>query len=174
MENEVIAAIVGAAGGLISGAVAAWATIKAKRLDRVVEEVKLWVSAYDTKLLDQRLTDYRKLWRLTESTSRRRISKLDPSKASTLAETLTDWYYREGGIVLSEEARDKFFSARSVLESAVREELGAKWHAEVVYRFSSLRTALCEDMNSRRGPTLRPAQEKDAELEVLGESRAAS
>jgi|SRR5882672_751393 len=155
MEMEVVAAIVGAIGGIISGTVAAWATIKAKHLDRVVEEVKLWVSAYDTKLLEQRLIDYRKLWRLSEATSSGRISKLNTEAALALAEALTDWYYREGGIVLSAEARDKFLSARGALDSSVRDKLGDGWHAEVVGKFSSLRTALCEDMNSRRGPTLR-------------------
>ena len=172
MEKEVVAAILGALGGAASGAVAAWATIKAKHLDKVVEEIKLWVSAYDTKLLEQRLVDYRKLWKLTENTSRRRISKLDPKGATSLAEALTDWYYREGGIVLSEEAREKFFTARAALESPEREGLGNRWHSEIVIRFSRLRTALCEDMNSRRGPTLRSSEEKDAELDARVESEA--
>jgi hypothetical protein len=154
MEKEVIAAIVGAVGGLIAGGVAAWITIKAKRLDRVVEEVKLWVSTYDAKLVEQRLGDYRKLWTLSETTSRRRVSKLDLAAASTLAEALTDWYYQQGGMLMSGEARDGFFSARGSLESPFRNSSRDKWYAEVVEKFSGLRTALCEDINSRRGPTL--------------------
>ena len=49
MEKEVVAALLGALGGLASGAVAAWATMKAKRIDQVVEDLKLLVSAYETK-----------------------------------------------------------------------------------------------------------------------------
>ena len=36
MEKEVVAAILGALSGLASGLVATWATMKAKRIDRVV------------------------------------------------------------------------------------------------------------------------------------------
>ena len=140
MEKEVVAAFLGALGGLASGVVTAWVTLKAKgidrlvametkRIDKVVEELKLWVSAYETKMLEQRLTDYRKLWRLTESTSRRKISTLTSQSAHALAEQLTDWYYREGGIVLSEDARDKFFEARNSLEPVKRAQNTKQWHA---------------------------------------------
>ena len=172
MEKEVVAALLGALGGLASGAVAAWATMKAKRIDQVVEDLKLWVSAYETKLLEQRLQDYRKLWKLTETTSRRRIGMLTAQSAYALAEQLTDWYYREGGIVLSEDARDKFFAARNSLEASKQEREAKDWHAKVVDAFSALRTALCEDMNSRRGPRLRSGEQKDMELETRIESQA--
>lgn len=66
MEKEVVAAIVGAISGLASGLVATWATMKAKRVDRVIEDMKLWVGAYESKLLENRLQDYRKLWKLTQ------------------------------------------------------------------------------------------------------------
>lgn len=54
----VMAAIVGAVGGLLSGIVAAWATLKAKGLDKHIESTKLWVGTYDTKLLEERLREY--------------------------------------------------------------------------------------------------------------------
>ena len=172
MEKEILGALLGALGGLASGAVAAWATMKAKNIDQVLEELKLWVSAYETKLLEQRLADYRKLWKLTESTSRRRIAKLTPQTAKDLADKLTKWYYREGGIVLSEDSRDKFFAARNSLETPQSERKSRDWHSKVVDDFSALRTALCEDMNSRRGPRLRSSEEKDMELETRIEAQA--
>ena len=172
MEKEVLAALLGGLGGLASGAFAAWATIKAKHIDRVLEELKLWVSAYETKLLEERLADYRKLWKLTESTSRRRIAMLTPQMAKALAEKLTNWYYREGGIVLSEDSRDKFFEARNSLETPQSGQGRQDWHSRVVNDFSALRTALCEDMNSRRGPRLRSSEEKDMELQTQIEAQA--
>ena len=172
MEKEVVAALLGALGGLASGAAAAWVTMKSKRIDQVVEGLKLWVSAYETKMLEQRLTDYPKLWRLTEATSRRRIGALTSPSALGLAEQLTDWYYREGGMVMSEDARDKFFAARNSLEPLNPERDPNQWHAKVVDAFSGLRTALCEDMNSRRGPRLRSSEQRDIELEARIESKA--
>jgi hypothetical protein len=159
MEKEMITTLVGAGTGLVSGAVAAWVTIKAKRLDRVLEEVKLRVSIYDTKLLEERLIEYRKLWRLLRQTSRRQIAVLTFQQAKQLADAMTDWYYDEGGIMLSEDARNKFFSARIVLEPPERDNLGEDWHTTVVHRFSLLRKALSEDLNARRGPTLRSGEE---------------
>ena len=159
MEKEVVAAIVGALGGLISGAIAAMVTLKAKRIDQIVETAKLWVGAYETKLLEQRLVEYKKLWKLTHQTSRRLIAKLDLSGAQTLADRLTSWYYDDGGIVLSEEARTAFFSARRSLEPSGDDKASDQWRATVVEAFSTLRKALCEDMNSRRGPTLRSSED---------------
>lgn len=173
MEKEVIGAIVGAVGGLITGVVGALATLRAKGVDRLIEERKLWVGSYDIKLLEQRLVEYKKLWKWTESTSRRYVRALDFLKARSLAEDLTSWYYTDGGIVLSEDARNAFFSARDILESPERETLGDKWHSQIVSRFSELRTALCEDMNSRRGPTLRSGQDdRDRAESVRQEARA--
>ena len=106
MEKEVIAALVGAIGGLVSGVVGALATLRAKGVDRLVEDRKLWVGAYDTKLLEQRLAEYKKLWKLTQATSRRHIAELNAAKAGSLAADLTSWYYADGGMVLSEDARE--------------------------------------------------------------------
>ena len=160
MEKEVVSALIGAGSGLIAGVVGVIVALRTKGIDKLIEDRKLWVTAYDTKLLEQRLMEYRKLWRLTEKTSRRYIDQLDFSSANALAKNLTDWYYRDGGIVLSEDARDKFFHARATLEDHGRKP-SPHWHTEVVRHFSGLRTALCEDMNSRRGPTLRESEAKD-------------
>jgi len=174
METEVVSAIVGAFGGILGGAIAGWVTIKAKRIDQVLEESKLWVSAYETKLLELRLIEYRKLWKLTERISRRRIVKLDLAVAAALAEGLTNWYYRDGGMVLSGDARGKFFTARGSLEPDERETPDKNWRSVVVDRFSALRTALCEDINSRRGPTLHASENKDKKQKASTESQAAT
>lgn len=160
MDNNVVAALIGTAGGLISGVIGALVTLRAKGVDRMIEDRKLWVSAYDTKLLEQRLAEYKKLWKLTQPASRRHVAQLDVNAAAQLAKELTSWYYSDGGMVLSEDARDAFFAARESLDLTER-DTGTKRLEQVVARFSMLRTALCEDMNSRRGPTLRSSENKD-------------
>ena len=149
MDAPVLAAIFGVVGGLASGGVAAWVALRAKRLDQEVERNKLWVSAYEKTLFDQRLVEYRALWALTEQTSRRYIDRLSSSSAGELADELTRWYYRQGGILLTAEAREAYFRARASLEN-----FDPKHADKVVHAFSSLRTALCGDLNSRKGPTL--------------------
>lgn len=134
--------------------------------------MKLWVGAYESKLLEARLHDYRKLWKLTQPTSRRYIDALSDKSATALAEGLTNWYYCDGGIILSEDARDRFFAARESLESPKQRQQINRWHTDVVDAFSALRTALCEDMNSRRGPSLRMGEQKDLALETQIESQA--
>ena len=160
MEAPVLAAIFGLVGGVVSGAIAAWVALRGKRLDRDVEQNKLWVGAYEKTLFEQRLVEYRKLWSLTEKTSRRHAANLSAIVAVELAAELTRWYYREGGILLTGAARNAYFRARESLE-----DFEPKQVAKVVGEFSSLRTALCEDLNSRNGPTLqRPdASGRDAE-----------
>ncbi|SRR6266568_8279816 len=149
MEATVLAAILGVVGGLASGAVAAWVALRAKRLDREVERDKLWVTAYEKTLFEHRLPDYRELWALTEQTSRRHVLELSAVGAEELAEELTRWYYRKGGILLTGAARNAYFRARESLE-----DFEPKYANKVAHAFSSLRTALCEDLNSRNGPTL--------------------
>jgi hypothetical protein len=149
MDAPVLAALLGIVGGLASGAVAAWVGLRGKRLDHEVERDKLWVTAYEKTLFESRLPDYRALWALTEQTSRRKIDSLSKAAADELAEELTLWYYRQGGILLTGAARNAYFRARESLD-----DYDPKQPSKVVRTFSSLRTALCEDLNSRKGPTL--------------------
>ncbi len=157
METVIVTAIVGAIGGLAAGTISARTALRAKGLDRLIEDRKLFVSAYDTRLLDQRLVEYKKLWKLTEPTSRIHIENLDSAKASSLAGDMTSWYYTDGGMLLSADARNTFFVARATLDADISEE----WRKSVVDVFSNLRTAITEDMNSRRGPTLSSGEAVD-------------
>ncbi len=148
METQLIAAALGTTGGLVAGSLAAWVALRTKKLDHAVEETKLRVSAFEKTLFEQRLADYRELWALTEQTSRRNIDALMASTASALGDELTRWYYRKGGILLSADARNAFFSARKCLDTFEHENASL-----ITHKFSELRTALCDDLNSRQGPT---------------------
>ena len=149
MEASVLAAILGIVGGLASGGVAAWVALRGKRQDREAERDTLWVTAYEKTLFEHRLADYRDLWALTEQTSRRHVTELSVKEAKELAEELTRWYYRKGGILLTSAARKAYFRARASLE-----DFEPKSASNVAHAFSALRTSLCEDLNSRKGPTL--------------------
>jgi hypothetical protein len=166
VEPTIIAAIVGALGGFISGALGARASMTAKRMDKEVEREKLWVSAYEKTLLDARLADYRSLWALTESTSRRHVDALSADRADSLAEELTRWYYRNGGILLTSRSRDAFFHAR---ESVTLFRSNPNNVSRVVEAFSDLRTALCDDLNSRSGPSLVGGENGKGDEEVSEE-----
>ena len=166
METQILAAALGAIGGLVGGSLAAWATLKAKALDRAIEQTKLRVSSFEKTLFEQRLSDYRELWALTEATSRRNVDTLSEATANALASELTHWYYRKGGILLSADARNAYFSARSCLDDFTKSNASL-----VTHEFSTLRTALCDDLNSRQGPTFaadgdRREQRRKHELDV--------
>jgi hypothetical protein len=153
IETALLSAALGVAGGLASGGLTAWITFKVKKIDQEVERVKLQVTAYDIRLLEQRLKDYRDLWQLTKPTSRQQIDSLDAKSAIDLARKLTDWYYSGGGMILSGDARSAFFRARSWLQTEHHRRRD-DWVVGVIKEFSGLRTALCEDIDSRRKPTL--------------------
>jgi len=172
MPKEVLAALLGAAGGLISSALLLWTMLRSKMMEQATEREKLWVIAYDTKLLEARLVDYRKLWALTKAASRSHIQDLNPERARSLAADMTDWYY-EGGLLLSALARHEFSTARELLERVDRgsPRSSERWEHDVLRSFGDLRTALCEDLNSRRGPTLifreEPSTEEEAKAETM-------
>jgi hypothetical protein len=165
-ESSIYPAIVSAAAAVVSGLFAAWTSVRSKRQDRLEERLKLQVTTYDTVLLEQRLKDYRDLWSLTEPTSRRHVGALDRGSQEALAERLTHWYYSGGGMVLSGEARTAFFRARDSLGLDSETSLNS-WREIVIGAFSKLRTAMCEDIDSRRGPTsLHGETEADVDARV--------
>lgn len=86
--------------------------------------------------------------------------------ATALGDELTRWYYHKGGILLSADARNAFFAARECLDAF---EQGKAWL--VTQKFSTLRTTLCDDLNSRQGPTFtvdgdRRQQKRDATYDI--------
>jgi hypothetical protein len=163
MESATLAAVVAALAAIISALLAARSASASKRADKEIEATKLWVTAYEKTLLEARLPDYKALWASTEPTSRRHIESLDERTADLLMDELTRWYYQQGGLLLTSNARNAFFHARESLSyfKNDREHLG-----RIVGAFSALRTALCEDLNSRTGPSLVGGENRRADEEV--------
>ena len=120
------------------------------QLNRKLEELKVLASTYDTLLLEKRLVEYKKLWALLEKTSSQRILTLKEYDPALLSDALTSWYYQDGGMLMSEGARNAFFKSRASLDDMKSKgfdegRLQNTWNA-----FSCLRTELCKDMQSRR------------------------
>lgn len=151
MEASILAAMVGAIGGLTTGTVGSLIALHLRRQDHAVESQKLWVTAYEKTLLEKRLTAYQALWALTERASRQYVDRLNVASAQVMTDEMTHWYYRDGGILLTASARESFFRARESLSSAQLQPLN---QSRIAQAFSALRTALCTDLNSRLGPAL--------------------
>jgi hypothetical protein len=163
MDSATLAAVVAALAAVISALLAARSASASKRVDREIEAKKLWVTAYEKTLLEARLPDYKALWALTEPTSRRHIECLDEGRADLLMDELTRWYYQQGGLLLTSNSRNAFFHARESLAYFKRDR---KQLGRIVAAFSELRTALCEDLNSRAGPSLVGGEHRHVDEEV--------
>src|SRR5689334_16479348 len=64
---------------------------------------------YDRQLRERRLGAYSKLWRQLEPLSIYDRDPITVEAACDMSAALTRWYYRNGGLVLSEQARQAYF-----------------------------------------------------------------
>jgi hypothetical protein len=117
------------------------------------------LAQYDKDLRDRRLRAYGALWTLSEPLAR--FSPIEPltgAGARTVSQGMRGWYFRDG-IVLSEAAREAYFSLQeALLKPRVaaaaatpldRDTLGGLWKAS-----RDLHTALCVDIGSRKPPMI--------------------
>ena len=108
---------------------------------------------YDADLRRDRIEVYKRLWKLLEP-----LAKYAPpgeftfNKAHELASALRAWYFEEGGLFLSEAARDAYFA----LQDALKEIHGPSVEAlppetlkSLMGRGSTLRTHLSADVGTR-------------------------
>ena len=147
MDVLTIGTMLGTIGALTSTFVAGWVVLRGKRLDHNVEHTKLWAATYEKSLFDNRLPGYKSLWALTEKTCKKHVANLSNEDAVRLASELTNWYYRDGGILMTSETRDAFFVACDHLSVHSPELL-----LPTITAFSNLRAAMCNDLNSCSGP----------------------
>jgi hypothetical protein len=117
---------------------------------------------YDKDLRNDRKTTYKELWKLLEP-----LAFYVPPEPVTyqlirnLMETLRQWYYRIGGIFLSENSRDAYFALMDELQQTLEENslpettlIAEKTKKRVKDKGSSLRTSLSRDIGSRRRPAI--------------------
>jgi hypothetical protein len=139
MDPEVLSAIVaGSVSLVVSTVVAAWA--QRKKLE----------SDYDAILRAERLTEYRKLWRLLEPIGWYGKHEITSETAKQLLADLDHWYFEGGGLLLSDISYQSFEDLLRALDKYD----GVPEHLRAVG--SKLRTAVAYDIGGRKRPLLRP------------------
>lgn len=162
-----VIALVGSAAGAI------WAAyVGTKR--RVLAELE---GRYDAELRSSRLCVYPGLWATLDPLAK--YAREPPGRPrrqaiETMAVSLRRWYFQEGGIYLSAEARQAYFQLQDALDAVISSE---RWpvdgepddeiDTETFYALrkigSWLRTTLTYDVGTRRRFSLAPEwQEQDA------------
>lgn len=166
---EVIVAVIGLVG---SAAGAIWAAYVGTRR-RVLAELE---GRYDADLRGLRLAVYPKLWATLEPLAkyaRDRPERPTRDEIVNLGALLRAWYFKEGGLYLSVEARGAYFHLQDALTAIIT---STRWAAddrppdeidgdtfEALRQIGSwLRTTLTYDVGTRRPFSLAPAwQEED-------------
>ncbi|MGH2743383.1 MAG: hypothetical protein ACRDLY_09430 [Thermoleophilaceae bacterium] len=171
---ELVAALVTGVVGLV----AYWA--------KSLRELKL---KYDAELREARLRRYRALWAALEPLAkyaRPRGGTISRGDVNNLASALKTWYFRTGGLYLSEDTREAYFALLDVLTGVGEGRWGTEDEGgqldratfEVVrVRGSRLRSNLSRDVGTRRPFLLRwegaPLQARRVEGSYRSEQRAA-
>jgi hypothetical protein len=124
-----------------------------------IESIKVTLAfstAIDQDLRERRIPVYQQLWKLTEILplyAKEKIPTYGDLKTFTVS--LRNWYFRDGGIYLSETARDRYFKVQKSLKTILegkrnKDQLSSEDYQTVRKRCSFLRTRLTEDILSRR------------------------
>jgi hypothetical protein len=164
---EAIVAVIGLVG---SAAGAIWAAYVGTRR-RVLTELE---GRYDADLRDLRLKVYPKLWAALEPLALyARVPPGRPTRAEIkeLTRELRSWYFHDGGLYLSSQAREAYFQLQDGLTVVTRSR---RWEADGTpsdeldadtYEFlrrlgSWLRTTLTYDVGTRRRFSMAPTSRK--------------
>jgi hypothetical protein len=168
---EAIVAVIGLVG---SAAGAIWAAYVGTRR-RVLAELE---GRYDAELRDSRLSVYPKLWAALEPLAkyaREPAGRPGRNEIEDLARHLRRWYFEDGGLFLSAEAREAYFQLQDALAAVTEserwtegtgssEEIDAHTFDALRQIASWLRTTLTYDVGTRRRFSLAPDwQQEDAE-----------
>ena len=154
MTGEVVVALVGLVGVLLTAVITAIATAAKVRRDLEAD--------YDLALRNERLAAYRELWRRLEPLAKYfRAEEVTYRRLQRLGTDLRSWYFHTGGIYLTAHSRDAYFHLQDGLRDSVEargEELDRELdpHAfeDLRERSSRLRTSLVSDVRTRRESAL--------------------
>jgi hypothetical protein len=145
MPKEVSLAVVTAVLGLLTAGVLAlinsWITTRA---------------GIDVDLRSQRLKVYPTLWKATCAVSRWPRMKITRGQLEKLHEIYRSWYYDEGGLFLSESARARYGDVQQLIATLLEHQSPREYvlvedlYTELMLTTSALRTALTEDLDTRR------------------------
>ena len=150
MSDAVVAVTSSLASAVVGGALTYVTAVLKIRRDLAAR--------YDADLRRDRITVYKQLWSKLEP-----LAKYAPAKALTcddahgLASALRSWYFEEGGLFLSEPARNAYFGLQEALKIVgghSKHPLPDPMLAILMERGSELRTQLTRDVGTRAQPML--------------------
>jgi hypothetical protein len=152
--TQIVAAVLALLGTVVTVVVTALVT--RARVRRDLE------SEYDISLRGERLAAYRELWRALQPLAK--YSRPAPVTYRLLGRLLTElraWYFQTGGLFLSTGSRDAYFALMDELrERLLRRPVDTSselefHHFERLRQLGSdLRSAMVEDVQTRRGSVL--------------------
>lgn len=125
--------------------------------------VNSWITAragIDEELRAQRLTAYPPLWEATSLLSRWPRNDVSREALEDLHREMRGWYYDTGGLFLSERSRARYGEVQELagallgVDAAAAATLLPTAYADLMDTASSLRTALTQDLDTRRRTTL--------------------
>jgi hypothetical protein len=148
MTDQLLAAIIGAVIGFISTYLAAVVKL---RQDLRAE--------YDKDLRERRIPEYKRLWKLTDLFPKYARTTI-PTVADVreLAISLRDWYFDGGGMLLSKSGRESYFALQEALGGLLTAgddgPVDEATYERLRQRCSALRSALVQDVGTRREPVV--------------------
>lgn len=116
---------------------------------------------YDTDLRDKRIPQYLELWKLLEDLAKyARPKQLTFDDLRILTASLRQWYFEKGGLFLSDKSRDAYFALQDKIKAVSDRDKSPQSEVdETTYEMlrktgSALRTALTQDVGTRKAPQL--------------------
>lgn len=152
MSDTLTSVAIGGVAGLVSAVITHWSTRAKIRLDLA--------AAYDKELQEKRRDVYEKLWALLAPLAKYgREKPVTYAVIDSISSQSRDWYFKVGGIYLTESSRPPYFhwkeQLQHVLDTPGREALAnspippAQLEA-LVQAGSALRTSLSDDIGTKR------------------------
>ena len=132
-----------------------------KRSEELHKSALAFATAIDTDLRTKRIPVYAELWERTGVLPMWPWNtELEYQGLHQLTHDFRDWYFKRGGIYLSESARDAYFEVQkcinAILERGPAGRISHDDYQAVRAMCSALRTELTEDLLSRReAPSVR-------------------
>lgn len=115
----------------------------------------------DENLRAERLDVYPTLWSASAAVSRWPRAEVTRGTLVELHRTLRSWYYARGGLFLSESARARYGDVQELIAALLTHDadpadvLAPAGYTDLMETASALRTALTEDLDTRRRKSLR-------------------
>ena len=142
-----------------------------------IEQLSSELFAADRESRTLRLTKYQMLWTLFQRFPKQPKSYPKYGDLARLADSIVDWYYTEGGILLPDATRDALFDLLDALrkvadDNPTRHKVDEPRYQELFKLFSGVRTILTSDIFSREEAKL-AAHQRDRRERAQNKMQAA-